>query len=227
MLLAHPSPATLASSIGALLLACSLSASAQGLPEERPRRSTAAAGLDAEEDAGFLVAVNPAYIVLGGGALRTGYDFADGWSAYLNFQGLFDLPDFASEQFFRGGEGIDVYWDYAVGLEGFYRFARERRSTPYLKGGIGYEAWTITASGEAAPVGEDEFGNAFANLGVGYRWYPLERAGLFVGGSYDVIFLLNNTDDRRLGAGDAAVEYGLREVVPPSFAPWLELGWRF
>ena len=188
------------------------------LPPGRVRGQASAPG-PTHDRSGVVLAVNPAYFIIGGYGVKAGYDFPSGWSVFAVGQRVGEVPDGSVESVFEGADGIDVEWDYALGVEGWYRFDRNRRSSPYLIASLGYEGWEVTARGGGGA--SDYVHNAYASLGVGYRWFPLERRGLYLGAHYHVIVLLNNTDERR--AGEAA--YALRRVIP-GLIPSPEIGWR-
>ena len=188
------------------------------LPPARARGQASAPG-PARDRSGYVLAVNPAYFIIGGYGVKAGYDFPSGWSVFAVGQRIGEVPEGSVESFFEGHEGIDVEWDYALGVEGWYRFDRKRRGSPYLIASLGYEGWEVTARGGGGS--SDYVRNAYASLGAGYRWFPLERHGLFLSAHYNVIALLDNTDERR--AGGAA--YALRDVIP-GLIPSPEIGWR-
>lgn len=168
----------------------------------------------------FTASINPAYWALGGYSIRGHYILPKKWSFGLVSEAGFSLPAFARDQFFKNQNDIEVDWDYLFGLEVRYRFTEASIDKGlYLLAATGYEGWTIENDAGAT----DDFSNWYASLGVGYLWYPFKKERLSLGANYNLIFLLNNTDERF--AGESV--YQLRPVVPPSLIPSLSLGWRF
>ena len=170
----------------------------------------------------FSLTVNPAYYVLGGYSVKGLYHLPQRWSFGLTAEASFELPDFARDQFFENQEDIVVDWDFLIGLEARYRFKEGALDQGfYALGAFGYEGWTVQPT---EGQGEDEFENFFSSLGIGYNWYPFHKKHFHLGASYNLIFILNNTDERLL---DGRV-YNIRPVVPPSILPsTISLGWRF
>ena len=173
------------------------------------------------EKGSFSATVNPSFYFLGGYSVKGLYHLQKRWSFGIASEGAFELPGFARDQFFSNDEDIDVNWDYLVGVEVRYRLNKSSFDKGfYVLGTLGYEEWTVEDDEE---TGEDSFGNAYASIGVGYNWYPFKKPKLHFGGSYNIIFILNNTDDRMVGNSI----YNIRGVVPPSFAPVIYVGYRF
>lgn len=183
-----------------------------------------------EKPKGFLSAgINPSYPFFGGYGVKAFYNFPSKWSVGIASEGNFELPEFAAEQFFKNGKNITVDWDYAIGIEARYRFRKKDNDIKglYVAGAIGYEQWTIK-KGEGQTVvpntlQEDRFDNFFTNVGIGCNLFPFKKAGFWIGAQYDLIFILNNTDNRSING----VDYNIRPIVAPSFAPNLYIGWRF
>jgi hypothetical protein len=177
----------------------------------------------------FSVGINPTYPILGGYGAKVFYNFPKKWSVGLASEGSFQLPKFAAEQFFKNSKNITVDWNYALGLEVRYRFRKKDNDIKgfYLMGTLGYEEWTITKAESAAAAPntkqKDDFTNWYSSLGGGYNLFPFKKAGFWVGVQYNVIFIMNNTNDRTVNG----VTYNIRPVVPPSLAPNLYIGWRF
>ena len=172
------------------------------------------------ERASFAVTANPSYYFLGGYSVKANYILPKKWSFAVAAEANFELPDFARDQFFDNDEDITVDWDYLIGIEARYRFTDSHIDKGlFLLGTFGYEGWTITNDAGL----EDEFDNWYASLGIGYNWYPFKKPNFHLGASYNVVFILNNTDDRSLGEST----YNIRRVVPPSVIPTVFIGWRF
>ncbi len=177
----------------------------------------------------FSVGINPIYPFLSGYGIKAYYNFPQHWTIGLSSEGAFDLPDFAVNQFFENGDQINVHWDYAVGVETWYRFRKKDNDIRgfYVSASLGYEGWNVRPQAGTGPAPEgnanDQFQNWFTSVGLGYNLVPFRKAGLWVGFSYNLIFLLNNTGDRTVGE----ITYNLRPAVPPSWAPNIYLGWRF
>ncbi|MEM6841677.1 MAG: hypothetical protein AAF632_05595 [Bacteroidota bacterium] len=173
-----------------------------------------------EPNASFTITANPSFFVLGGYSVKGLYHLPQRWSFGVALEANFELPDFARDQFFENNGDITVDWDYLVGVEARYRFTDSNVDKGfYVLGTLGYEGWTISDQMEA----EDTFDNWYSSIGVGYNWYPFKKPKFHVGASYNVVFILNNTNDRTVGQS----EFNIRPVVPPSFAPTIYLGWRF
>ncbi|MEO1049268.1 MAG: hypothetical protein AAFX87_01490 [Bacteroidota bacterium] len=170
----------------------------------------------------FKVELNPAYYALGGYSIRGFYVAPKQWSYSLQFEAGFDIPDFARDAFFDDNEAIDVRWDFLVAFETRYRFNKENYDKGfYAQASIGYEGWTVEP---VNGTGEDEFTNWFSSVGIGYTWYPFKKKRFHLGGTYNVIFILNNTDTRTVNE----VEYNIQRVIPPSALPTsIYVGWRF
>ncbi|MEL7159974.1 MAG: hypothetical protein AAFN92_04390 [Bacteroidota bacterium] len=165
------------------------------------------------------VAVNPSYFVLGGYYVNPVYHFPQRWSVGATFQGGFELPDFARDQFFEVPDGdVTVDWTYAVGLDVRYRFSQGAYDKGFfVAAALGYEGWEIRGAETAT------LENWFLSFGAGYNWFPTRNDRLHLGLQYNFIFLLNNTDERNLDDG----VFNLRPVVPPGWAPLIIVGWRF
>ena len=170
----------------------------------------------------FGVNVNPAYFVLGGYSVRGIYHLPKKWSFGLNVEGGFELPDDFRDSFFNDNEAVDVDWDYAVGLEARYRFSDASFDKGfYAFGTLGYEGWTVN---EISSDAEVSFDNWFSSVGVGFNWYPFKKKNFNLGLSYNVIFILNNTDDQTVGN----TTFNIESVIPPSLVPSnIHIGWRF
>ncbi len=174
-----------------------------------------------ESDKGsFSVTINPVFYLLGGYSVKGFYHLPKKWSFGLAAEAGFELPDIARDQFFDNNEDITVDWDYLVGLDVRYRFTDSNVDRGfYALGTVGYEGWTITEDAGQ----EDSFDNWYASVGLGYNWYPFKKPNFHVGASYNLIFILNNTEERTVGDS----RYNINSVVPPSFLPTFLLGWRF
>jgi hypothetical protein len=177
----------------------------------------------------FSAGINPTYPLFGGYGAKLFYNFPKKWSVGLASKGSFKLPKFASKQFFKNGENITVDWDYAVGLEARYRFRKKDNDIKgfYLLGTIGYEGWTISKAENAAVVPntqqQEKFTTWYSSLGAGYNLFPFKKRGFWVGAQYNVIFILNNTNNRNVNG----IIYNIKPVVPPALTPNLYIGWRF
>ncbi|MEM7109772.1 MAG: hypothetical protein AAF519_16215 [Bacteroidota bacterium] len=175
---------------------------------------------DDPNKASFSITANPAYYVLGGYSVKGYYITPNHWSFGVAAEASFELPDFARDQFFDNNEDITVDWDYLIGVEARYRFTDSQVDKGlFVQGGLGYEGWTVTSTDGAI----EEFDNWYANIGLGYVWYPFKKPNFHLGANYSVVFILNETQERTLGAS----EYNIRTIVPPSFAPSIFIGWRF
>lgn len=170
----------------------------------------------------FGVNVNPAYFALGGYSVRGIYHLPKKWSFGLNIEGGFELPDDFRDSFFNDNSAIDVDWDYAIGLEARYRFSDAAYDKGfYAFGTLGYEGWTVNEIGTSV---DESFDNWFSSVGVGFNWYPFKKKNFNVGLSYNVIFILNNTDDQTVGN----TTFNIESVIPPSLVPSnIHIGWRF
>ncbi len=175
-----------------------------------------------DNEGSFGLTINPTYYVLGGYSIRGMYHLPKKWSFGLNVEGGFELPDDFRDAFFEDNAAVDVNWDYAVAVETRYRFNKEPFDNGfYAFGTLGFEGWTVIEidSGE-----EETFDNWFTSIGVGYNWYPFPKRKLNIGLSYNVIFILNNTDDQNAGS----TVFNIDTVIPPSFVPSnIHIGWRF
>ena len=121
------------------------------------------------------------------------------------------------DQFFENNEDTTVDWGFLVGVEARYRFTDSAIDKGlFLQGTFGFEGWTITNDDQA----QDDFDNWYTSLGVGYNWYPFKKPHFHLGASYNVVFILNNTDERSVGDSN----YNIRPVVPPSLIPTIFLG---
>lgn len=168
----------------------------------------------------FSVTVNPSFFILGGYSVKAFYHLPKKWSFGLSAEAGFDLPNFARDQFFMNNGNIDVHWDFLVGVEARYRFNNSDVDKGfYALATLGFEGWSI----EDQNGNMDEFDNWYSSLGLGYNWYPFKRPNFHLGVSYNVVFILNNTDERTVGQEI----YNINQIVPPSFAPVIYLGWRF
>ena len=167
----------------------------------------------------FSLVTNPAFFALGGFHLKPSYHFPKKWSVGATFQGGFELPEFAQEQFFEfADDQLSIDWTFAIGLELKYRFSDATFDKGlYAALNLGYEGW------EADRNDSDTFQNWFTSLDLGYNWYPFNRARFHVGLAYTLIYILNNTDERQVGE----TEYRLKSLVPPSYIPSILVGWRF
>ena len=168
------------------------------------------------------VNVNPAYFVLGGYSLRGIYHMPKRWSFSVNIEGGLELPDDFRDAFFEDNEAVDVDWDYAIGLEARYRLNKNPFDDGfYVFGTIGFEGWTVNEIGSEQ---NRSFDNWFASAGIGYNWYPFEKKNFNLGLSYNIIFILNNTENQTVGN----TVYAIDSVVPPSIIPSnIHIGWRF
>lgn len=168
----------------------------------------------------YSVTINPAFYALGGYSVKAYLHQPKRWSFGIAAEAGFELPEFARDQFFENNDDINVDWDFLWGLEARYRLNDKAYDEGlYLLGSFGFEGWTV--NNEAGT--EDEFDNWYASLGIGYLWYPFKKKNFHLGASYNVVFILNNTEERTVGSS----AYNIRSVVPPSLAPNLIIGWRF
>ncbi|MEM9328843.1 MAG: hypothetical protein AAGA85_24475 [Bacteroidota bacterium] len=168
----------------------------------------------------FTVTANPSFYILGGYSVKGYYILPKRWSFGLAVEAGFEIPDFARDQFFANNDDIAVNWDFLVGVEAVYRFTDSAINKGlFTQVALGYEGWTITSDGGE----EDDFQNWYASLGAGYNWFPFKKPNFFLGGTYSLIFILNETDERE--AGESV--YNIRPVVPPSLIPTIHVGWRF
>ncbi|MEO1253316.1 MAG: hypothetical protein AAFY41_00335 [Bacteroidota bacterium] len=175
---------------------------------------------DETDISSYSITVNPAFFALGGYSVKGFYHLPKNWSVGVAFEAGFELPDFARDQFFNSAEELTVDWDFLIGTEVRYRFYDgELDKGWYILGTAGFEGWTILDDNG----NDDPFENWYASLGLGCNWYPFKKPNLHLGASYNVVFILNNTNKRIIGAN----EYNINTVVPPSFAPTIHLGWRF
>ncbi|WP_124147542.1 hypothetical protein [Okeania hirsuta] len=168
----------------------------------------------------FSATVNPSFFILGGYSIKGFYHLPKKWTFGIAAEASFELPEFARNQFFDNNNDITVNWDYLVGIEARFRF----KDSPidkglYLQSTLGYEGWTI----DNRKGMEDTFDNWYSSLGLGYNWYPFKKPNFHLGASYNIVFILNNTEERMVGESI----YNIRPIVPPSFAPNIYLGWRF
>ncbi|MEM7552435.1 MAG: hypothetical protein AAF363_22320 [Bacteroidota bacterium] len=175
------------------------------------------------EKGSIKVELNPAFYILGGYSVRGYYVLPKKWSVGLQVEAGFELPDDFADAFFDSSAPIDVDWDYAVSIETRYRFTEASYDKGFFAlANIGIEGWTVSEDVDTGA--SDDFDNWFAALGVGYNWYPFKKKNFNVGATYNVIFLLNNTNTRQ--AGDT--NYSLDSIVPPSLAPSnIYISWRF
>ncbi len=177
----------------------------------------------------FSAGLNPTYPLFGGYGAKVFYNFPKKWSVGLASEGSFQLPKFAGEQFFKNGKNITVNWDYAVGLEARYRFRKKDNDIKglYLFGTTGYEGWTTLKAENATVVPntkqQEKFTTWYSSLGGGYNLFPFKKAGFWVGIQYNVIFILNNTQERNVNG----ITYNIKPIVPPSLTPNIYVGWRF
>lgn len=178
-------------------------------------------GIYAQNTTGsWTITTNPSYFVLGGYSLKGFHHFPKKWSVGLQVEGGFELPDFARDQFFDINDEGTVDWTFAVGTEVRYRFTKSDIDKGfYLFGTLGYEGWKVLGVTNST----DEFTNWYSSLGLGYNWYPFKNQRLQIGAAYNLIFILNNTATRPIGEKS----YQINNIVPPSFAPNLSVGWRF
>lgn len=167
----------------------------------------------------YTIETNPAYWILGGFSVKGYHHRTNRWSFGVQVEGGFELPEFARDQFFDIPDNSDVDWDWAFSSEVRFRLnENEMNKGFYLFGTLGYEKWTVSSTAD-----QGELRNWFSSLGFGYTWYPFKKEKFHVGGSYNVIFLLNNTNERTLNN----ITYELNSIVPPSLIPNLTIGWRF
>ncbi len=172
-----------------------------------------------ENSGSFSITANPIFFGLGGYSIKGFYHLPKRWSFGLAAEANFELPELARDQFFENDGDIIVDWDYLVGIEARYRFTDSAIDKGfYAFGTLGYEGWTISDGAAAS----DGFENWYASLGIGFNWYPFKKPNFHIGASYGVVFILNNTANREIGA----LEYNIRPVVLPSFVPTVYLGWR-
>jgi hypothetical protein len=177
----------------------------------------------------FSAGINPVYPLFGGYGAKVFYNFPKRWSIGLASEGSFTLPEFAVKQFFKNSQNIVVDWNYAVGVETRYRFRKKDNDIKgfYLLGTLGYEGWTVNKAENTTSIPniiqEEKFSNWYSSLGGGYNLFPFKKAGFWIAVQYNVIFIMNNTQNRNVNG----VNYNIRPVVPPSIAPNLYLGWRF
>ncbi len=172
------------------------------------------------EGSSLSLTLNPSFFILGGYSVKLLYHRPQRWTFGLAAEANFELPTFARDQFFEVDEGLTVDWNYLFGGEVRYRFNESEIDKGFhLLGTLGYEGWTVREGDQAS----DDFSNWYASLGLGYNWYPFKKPHFHLGASYNVVFILNNTDTRTVGQS----EYRIRSIVPPSWAPNLYVGWRF
>lgn len=182
--------------------------------------SVKAQTVEEENISPFSVTVNPSFYILGGYSVKGFYHLPKRWSFGIAAEANFELPDFARDQFFDNAEDLTIDWDYLLGVEARYRFHDGPLDKGfYIQGTLGIEGWTASDVNSA----EDQFDNWYSSIGVGYNWYPFKKPNFHLGLSYNVVFILNNTDTRLVGS----TEYNINGVVPPNFAPTIYLGWRF
>ncbi|MEM7487209.1 MAG: hypothetical protein AAF348_18530 [Bacteroidota bacterium] len=185
--------------------------------------SLQAQGQDPPVDKGsFGVSTNPAYFALGGYSVRGIYHLPKRWSFGINVEAGFELPDDFRDLFFNDNQAIDVDWDYLVAAEARYRFSKESYDAGfYVNGSVGFEGWTVN---EIASDVDTSFDNWFSSFGVGYTWYPFKKKNFNVGVNYNIIFILNNTDEQQLGN----TTFNIERVIPPTLIPSnILIGWRF
>ncbi|MEL7005523.1 MAG: outer membrane beta-barrel protein [Bacteroidota bacterium] len=177
---------------------------------------------DENDKASFGVSLNPAYFILGGYSVRGIYHLPKKWSLGLSVEAGFELPDDFRDIFFNDNQAIDVHWDYLIGAEFRYRFNDNPFDEGfYAFGTLGIEGWTVT---EINTGSEESFDNWYSGIGFGYNWYPFKKKNFNVGVNYNVIFILNNTDDQM--TGDTV--FSIDSFIPPSLVPsTLTIGWRF
>ncbi len=177
----------------------------------------------------FSVGTSPIYPFLGGYGLHIFYNLPKSWSFGIVSEGAFKLPESATTQFFKNGDALRVNWDYAIGLEARYRFNRKDNDIRglYTYISLGYEAWAITKSDDSPMATgfsqKDNFDNFYSSIGIGYNLFPFKNKGFWLGASYGVIFILNNTSERTVNNST----YNIQPIVPPSFIPNIYIGWRF
>lgn len=168
----------------------------------------------------ITVLTSPAHYILGGYHIRPYYHFSKKWSVGATIQGRLDLPGFVRDRFFSfSGDELNGRLSYAVSTELRYRFTDE----PYDKGlyttiYLGYEGWNLESEGLT-----DDLENWFSGISVGYNWYPFKKKRFHIGANYILIFILNNTEKRRIGK----TIYSINRISPPSFVPSILVGWRF
>jgi hypothetical protein len=177
----------------------------------------------------FSLGINPTYPFLNGYGVHVFYNLPKSWSFGIVSEGAFKLPESATKQFFKNGDALNVNWDYAIGLEARYRFNRKDNDIKglYAYTSFGYEAWAVTKSDDSPTATgfnqEDKFDNFYSSIGMGYNLFPLKNKGFWLGASYGVIYIMNNTSDRTVNNST----YNIRPIVPPSFIPNIYIGWRF
>ncbi len=172
----------------------------------------------------FKVESNLAFWAVGGPNISGFYVTPKRFTFGVQFVAGFEMPDIARDLFFENSDDLTVDWDFGLGLEARYRFNDSYLNKGfYLLSGIGYEGWSVNVTDDSN-IPTDDFTNWFWTLGVGYNWYPFEKKNFHIGGSYNLIFILNNTDDRNIGD----ITYNINGSVPPSFFPTtFYVAWRF
>ncbi len=168
----------------------------------------------------FSINANPIYYALGGYNLKGFYHLPKRFSFGIALEAGFELPDFATDQFFESEGDIAVHWDRLFGAEIRYRLIdADIDSGPYILATGGHEKWTV----ENVNTDEHEFTNWYSSIGIGYNWYPFKKPQFHLGGSYNIIFILNNHQQQQVGNEF----FNIKSVIPPSIIPTLYFGWRF
>jgi hypothetical protein len=182
------------------------------------------------DEKGFLsVGINPTYPIFGGYGVKIFYNFPKQFSIGLASESVKNLPENTEKQFFNNSKDIKVNWDYSIGLEARYHFKKQNNNIKglYTFATLGYEQWTIKKDDDKAVVPnsiqEDNLDNWYSSLGLGYNYFPIKDCKLWVGAAYNIIFILNNTQDKTINNAT----YNIKTIVPPSFIPNLYVGWRF
>jgi len=175
-----------------------------------------------KQKSSFGVSINPAFYALGGYSFRGIYHRPKKWSFGINVEGGFELPDNFRDAFFNDNEGINVDWDFIAALETRYRFNNSNYDKGfYATGIVGFEGWTVNEIGSDE---ETSFDNWFTSIGIGYTWYPFKKKNFNLGFNYNIIFILNNTEDQFVGN----TTFNLERVILPGFIPSnIHIGWRF
>jgi hypothetical protein len=192
--------------------------------------SQSSAALGFKKDKGyFSVGINPTYPILAGYGVKVFYNLPMHFSFGIISERVFNLPKNAQKQFFKNTVAIKVNWDYSIGVEARYRFNKKDNDIKglYAFTTLGYEQWTINKATNVPiipnTIQKDMIDNWFTSTGVGYNYFPIKNTGLWLGAAYNIIFLLNNTQNKSINNST----YNLRTIVPPSLLPNLYIGWRF
>ena len=177
-----------------------------------------------QEKGAFKLETNLSFWAVGGPNLNVFYVAPKRFSFGVQYVAGFEMPGIARDLFFENSDDLTVDWDFGLGLEARYRFNDSNLNKGfYMLSGVGYEGWTVNVTDDRS-IPKDDFTNLFWTLGLGYNWYPFESKNFHIGASYNLIVILNNTDDRNIGD----VTYNINSVVPPSFFPTtFYAAWRF